>query len=132
MYCSSVVLIFTVVHVFTHCVVITCLPLTAPDNGFIACELGKDGAINPGDTCIFTCDHGFDISDSTMALCQSDGSWSWSGTDAMCNIRGICSVLSVLVHVIQSNSCLYVGVYEIKQLPHIILYQCVSYIKYIV
>jgi len=66
---------------------ITCLPLIAPDNGFIACALGKDGAINPGDTCIFTCDLGFDISGSTMALCQSDG--SWSGTDTMCNTRGI-------------------------------------------
>jgi len=74
--------------------VIICLPLTAPDNGFIACALGKDGAINPGDTCIFTCDHGFDINGSTMALFQSDG--SWSGTDTMCNMRVLVGFLTVM------------------------------------
>ena len=59
-----------------------CPPLTAPDNGLIDCLLGDDGEANPGDTCTFTCDDGYELGGSTSRTCGDDG--SWSGTDTTC------------------------------------------------
>ena len=67
-------------------IVPTCPPLTAPDNGDIDCSLGGDTDANPGDTCTFTCDDGYELGGSTSRTCGDDG--SWSGTDTTC-IRGI-------------------------------------------
>ena len=62
--------------------VVTCPPLTAPDNGDIDCSLGDDGEVNPGDTCTFTCDDGYELGGSTSRTCGDDG--SWSGNDTTC------------------------------------------------
>ena len=65
-------------------VVVTCPPLTAPGNGDIGCSLGDDGDANPGDTCTFTCDDGYELGGSTSRTCGDDG--SWSGNDTTCTI----------------------------------------------
>ena len=44
----------------------------------IDCTLGNDGVPNPGDTCTFTCDTGYEVTGSGTSTCQSDGSWSSS------------------------------------------------------
>jgi len=62
------------------CVASTCPPLTAPDNGDIDCSLGGDGNANPGDTCAFTCDNGFELSGSASRTCMNDETWSGSTT----------------------------------------------------
>ena len=58
------------------------LPLAAPDNGNIDCELGDDGEANVGDTCTFTCNDGFELTGNDSRSCQIDE--SWSGTETMC------------------------------------------------
>ena len=68
----------------------TCPPLTAPDNGDIDCSLGDDGEANPGDTCTFTCDDGYELGGSTSRTCGDDG--NWSGTDTTCT-RGMHCVM---------------------------------------
>ena len=64
-------------------IVLTCPPLTAPDNGDIDCSLGDDGVPHEGDTCSFTCDDGYDLNGTNARTCQNDG--TWSGTQAMCS-----------------------------------------------
>ena len=53
--------------------VITCLVLSAPENGMISCSPGND---SPGDTCTLTCDDGFEISGTQSRTCQDDGTWN--------------------------------------------------------
>ena len=48
----------------------------------ISCSLGGDGVPDPGDTCNFTCNTGYDLTGSRTRTCQSDG--TWSGSDNMC------------------------------------------------
>ena len=60
-----------------------CAQLTAPNDGDIDCSLGGDGEANPGDTCDFVCDDGFDLSGSASRTCRNDG--SWSGSAATCS-----------------------------------------------
>ena len=61
-------------HIFFSVpLVITCPVLSAPDNGQISCSPGND---NPGDTCTFTCDDGFEISGTESRTCQNDGTWN--------------------------------------------------------
>ena len=79
----------------------TCPPLTAPDNGMINCLLGEDGEANPGDTCTFTCEDGYELGGSTFRTCQNDG--SWSGTDATCTVEGII--------ILQGNLCLIICIF---------------------
>ena len=69
-------------YCYKYCVVPTCPPLTAPDNGNIDCSLGEDGETNPGDTCTFTCDDGYELGGSTSRTCGDDG--NWDGTDTTC------------------------------------------------
>ena len=68
-----------------HLLFIVCQPLTAPDNGVIDCSLGDDGEANPGDTCTFTCDDGYELEGSTSRSCEADG--SWSGNETKCTLR---------------------------------------------
>ena len=49
----------------------------------ISCSLGGDGVPDAGDTCTYTCDTGYVLTNSNTRTCQSDGSWSNSAT--MCN-----------------------------------------------
>ena len=63
--------------------IVTCPPLTAPDNGDIDCSLGDDGEANPGDTCTFTCDNGHELTGSETRTCQNDG--MWSGSEPTCD-----------------------------------------------
>ncbi|XP_065903900.1 P-selectin-like [Dysidea avara] len=72
--------------------VVTCPPLTAPDNGDIDCSLGGDGEANPGDTCTFTCDDGYELGGSTSRTCGDEG--SWSGTDTTCTRIPTCPPLT--------------------------------------
>ena len=63
--------------------VVTCPPLTTPDDGTYNCTMGGDGAHVVGDTCTLTCDDGFEPSDSISRQCDNDG--SWSGSDPTCD-----------------------------------------------
>ena len=46
----------------------------------IACSLGDNGIANPGESCAFTCDDGFQINGNIGRTCQNDGKWSGAGT----------------------------------------------------
>jgi len=61
----------------------------APNNGDIDCSLGGDGEANPGDTCTFTCDDGFELDGSDSRTCRDDG--SWSGTEPRCRRGMLCT-----------------------------------------
>jgi len=63
-------------------IVPVCPPLTAPDNGKIDCSLKGDGDANPGDTCTFSCDGGYELQGSSVRTCRNSG--VWSGTSAVC------------------------------------------------
>ena len=65
---------------------VSCPSLTDPDNGVISCLLGDDGVPSYEDNCSFTCNTGYELTDSDARTCQSDG--SWSGSDDVCR-RGI-------------------------------------------
>ena len=62
----------------------TCPSLTAPNNGMISCSLGSDGVPNPEDTCTYTCDVGYMLTNNVETrTCQNDE--SWSGSVAVCS-----------------------------------------------
>ena len=48
----------------------------------MSCSSGRVGVGYEGDTCSFTCNTGYELTDSDTRTCQSDG--SWSGSDATC------------------------------------------------
>ena len=62
----------------------SCPPLHDPniEKIMISCSLGEDNVISYQDTCSFTCNTGYELTDSDTRTCQSDG--SWSGRDDMC------------------------------------------------
>ena len=64
------------------CFLVSCPSLTDPSNGMINCSLGDDEVLSYEDICSFTCDTGYELTDSDTRTCQSDG--SWSGSTAMC------------------------------------------------
>ena len=50
----------------------------------IACLVGGDGVSGyPGDTCTYTCDTGYVLTNSNTRTCQRNG--SWSGSIPMCS-----------------------------------------------
>ena len=59
-----------------------CDNLSTPTNGNASCSSGRVGVGYEGDTCIFTCNTGYELTGSDTRTCQSDG--SWSGTDNIC------------------------------------------------
>ena len=61
---------------------VNCPPLFRPSNGMINCSLGGDEIYSYEDTCIFTCNTGYELTGSDTRSCQSDG--SWSGTFGLC------------------------------------------------
>ena len=71
-------------------IIVSCPPLTTPDDGTYNCTMGGDGAHVVGDTCTLTCDDGFEPSDTTSRQCDNDG--SWSGSDPTCD-RGETSIV---------------------------------------
>ena len=72
-----------------------CLPLAAPDNGMIDCA-GRRGRHHTfGNTCTFSCNHGYELIGSETRTCQSDG--TWNGTEAMC-ILGMLLIEIVFSH----------------------------------
>ena len=64
---------------------VSCPPLTAPDNGMIDCT----GSLFE-DTCTFSCDDGYELTGSENRTCQSDQ--TWSGTEPMC-VQGMLRVI---------------------------------------
>jgi len=64
------------------CLVPICPSLNTPVNGKINCLLGGDGQANPGDTCTFTCDDGYELSGSASRVCTN--SETWDGTNSKC------------------------------------------------
>ena len=79
---------------------VLCSSLSGPDNGAISCSLEGDGVPSYEDTCSFTCNTGYELTDSDTRTCQSDG--SWSGSDDVCS-RGIGFVVCLLL----VNNCVY-------------------------
>ena len=74
--------IYTMKIQLTCFLLLACPSLTAPSNGMISCLLGGDGVPDPGDTCTYTCDTGYEVTNSNTRTCQSDG--TWSGSDTTC------------------------------------------------
>ena len=64
---------------------VACPPLDAPNNGMISCSSEEDELPSPGNTCTFSCNTGYQLTDNDNRICQDDQ--SWSGSDVMC-IRG--------------------------------------------
>ena len=68
---------------------IRCDDLSTPANGVIvSSSSGIVGVGYEGDTCIFTCNTGYELTGSDTRTCQSDG--SWSGSDNVCR-KGKCN-----------------------------------------
>ena len=65
-------------------ILVECLLLTNPNNGMLSCSLGGDGLTNPGDTCVFTCNNGYELIGNDMRICLPNG--TWSGSDPVCEI----------------------------------------------
>ena len=65
---------------------IQCSNISTPANGEMSCSSGRVGVGHEGDTCSFTCNCGYELTDIDTRTCQSDG--SWSGSDVTCE-RGI-------------------------------------------
>ena len=61
---------------------IRCDDLSIPANGNALCSSGRVGVGYEGDTCNFTCNTGYELTDSDTRTCLSNG--SWSGTDIVC------------------------------------------------
>ncbi|XP_065899301.1 uncharacterized protein [Dysidea avara] len=66
----------------TNCSRVSCYLLTNFTNETITCSLGGDGVPSYEDTCSFTCNTGYELTDSDTRTCQSDG--NWSGSDDVC------------------------------------------------
>ena len=62
--------------------IVICSSLSNPNNGIINCLLGDDGVPSYEDTCSFTCNTGYELTDSDIRTCQSNG--SWNGSDDVC------------------------------------------------
>ena len=70
--------------IFYYVIDIRCDDLSSPTNGEImSCSSGRVGVGYEGDTCSFTCNTGYELTDSATRTCQSDG--SWSGSDVTCS-----------------------------------------------
>ena len=65
----------------TSLCLVSCPPLTAPDNGMIDCT----GSLFE-DACAFSCDDGYELTGSETRTCQGDQ--TWSGTESMC-VQGV-------------------------------------------
>ena len=72
--------------------ILVCLPFNASDNGNITCSLGSDGKPNPGDTCTFTCNDGYELSDSDSRTCTDTG--VWNGTEPTCKLGTLFCVIN--------------------------------------
>ena len=72
----------TVPHYIAY--LVNCPSLNDPNNGVMNCSLGDDGVPSYEDTCNFTCNTGYKLTDSDTRICQSDGSWS-GGSDDVCS-----------------------------------------------
>ena len=72
-------------------ITVSCPLLIDPNNGTITCLLGDDGVPSYSDTCSFTCNTGYELTDSNTRTCLSDG--SWSGTNDVCRIGELLRML---------------------------------------
>ena len=76
-------------------ILVSCLPLTDPDNGEISCMLGDDNVLSYEDTCSFTCNTGYELTGSDIRTCQSNG--NWNGIEAICT-PGQCIAKSCITY----------------------------------
>ena len=76
-------------------ILVSCPSLDSPINGMINCSLGDDEVSSYEDTCSFTCDTGYELTDSDTRTCQSDG--TWSGNSTMCEISKSLNYVTLLV-----------------------------------
>ena len=63
-------------------ILLACPSLNNPSNGMITCSLGGDAVPDPGDTCTYACNNGYEVTGSSTRTCQTDG--TWTGSDTMC------------------------------------------------
>ena len=108
---TGVVVILCVEEVFNTLVIALCLlnsiivpcpSLPDPNNGTITCSLRDDGVPSHEDTCIFTCNTGYELTGSPQSTCQSDG--SWSGSPVSCTIME-CPSSSLPMNSMLAGSC---------------------------
>ena len=82
---------------------IQCDTLSAPANGEISSSSsGRVGVGYEGDTCIFTCNTGYELTGSDTRTCQSDG--SWNGSPVSCIIME-CPSSSLPMNSMLAESC---------------------------
>ena len=62
--------------------IVSCSLLTNPNDGMINCSFGDDGVPSYEDICSFTCNNGYELTNSDTRACQSNG--SCSGSDDVC------------------------------------------------
>ena len=67
---------------YAFTITVNCSRLNSPMNGMINCSLGDDKVPSFEDTCSFTCNTGYELTDTDNRTCQSDG--NWNGSDVLC------------------------------------------------
>ena len=77
----------------------SCNVLTNPTNGKVSCSLGRDKVPTDGDTCNYTCNTGYVLSDDGMRTCRSNG--RWTGSKPKC----IGNVIKSLYYLSACNNC---------------------------
>ena len=79
---ETALLIVLVTSKCTIILLVTCPLLNSPNNGTVSCSLRDNGIPNPGETCSFTCNTGYQLIGSAIRSCQNN--LRWSGNDAIC------------------------------------------------
>ncbi|ETN64776.1 hypothetical protein AND_003471, partial [Anopheles darlingi] len=74
-----------------RCVAVTCAELVAPPNGYFVMEPKPCGRVLNA-ACGVRCRPGYELSGSSIRLCQENG--HWSGTEAKCTLK-MCPPLSI-------------------------------------
>ena len=62
--------------------IVQCTNLSSPTNGNVSCN--STDVSRYEDQCLFSCDHGYELTGSVSRQCLSNG--SWSGEPVTCNI----------------------------------------------
>ena len=52
-----------------------CPDLGPPNNGTINCMFGDDGVASYQDTCLYTCNRGYQLTGNQLTICGIDGTW---------------------------------------------------------
>ena len=77
-----------------HLILVSCLSLTAPNNGNISCLPGDDKILSSGDTCSFTCNTNYELTGNDTRTCQSGGIWTDKDVMCRCECLNLCTYVA--------------------------------------